>query len=63
MNRIYYNPTSGEISAMITGTTIVGTHDEPYIEVEGDIRLCNWKVDLETLELIPVVSTRQPLRR
>jgi len=63
MNKIYYNPTTGDIDMMVSGTIVTGIHKHPFIEIDHNIRICDWKVDLETLELIPQVSTRPTLHR
>jgi hypothetical protein len=50
MIRIHYDTTTGEITDLIIGK-INPQHDNPYIEVEKKIKINEWRVNLETLEL------------
>lgn len=64
MIKIYYNPSNGDI-LRTSSTTFSLDGDDPYIEHPYDIRICDYKVDLETKQLVsnpnkPNYTTRRP---
>jgi hypothetical protein len=53
MIRIFYNPTTGSIHSSTT-VDFADTSDLPHIDVEEQIRLCDWRVNTQTKELEPL---------
>jgi len=50
MIRIYYNPTTGEITG--SATHPFQTDEGTYIDTEQTIKINEYKVDIDTLQLI-----------
>lgn len=53
MIRIFYEPTTGDIIRTINKVFVNPFDESPFIEVENEIRICDWKVNLETKQLEP----------
>jgi len=53
MIRIYYNPTTGEITGSISAKFASPFNQEPFIDIESAIRINEWQVDLEKKILVP----------
>lgn len=53
MIKIYYNPQTGEITELISGSGI-SFNNGPYIEIDKRIKINEWKVDLETKTLVKI---------
>ena len=54
MIRIYYNPTTGDITGSVNASFASPLNQEPYIDVESAVRINNWRVDLEKKILVPI---------
>lgn len=52
MIRIYYNPTTGEITGSINAKFASPLNQDPYIDVETSVRINDWRVDLDTKTLV-----------
>jgi hypothetical protein len=50
MIKIYYNPATGEITELMSLTGITWSTD-PYILIPEKIKISEWRVNLETLQL------------
>ena len=59
MNRIYYNPTTGVITG--SATHPFQTDEGTYIDIEQTIKINEYKVDIDTLQLVYLGS--QPISR
>jgi hypothetical protein len=53
MIRIYYNPTTGEITGSTSAKFANPFNQEPFIDIESSIRINEWQIDLDTKTLIP----------
>ena len=53
MIRIYYNPTTGEITGSVNAKFASSFNQEPYIDIPSSIRINEWQIDLDTKTLIP----------
>lgn len=56
MIRIFYDPATGEIHSATTAA-FAGDLDLPYIDVEQQVRISDWKVNIQTKELEALPSS------
>ena len=61
MIRIYYDET-GHIAQKFTGTGVAGLCNLPYIDLEQDIKINEWRVDTATLTLVAQEPEPEPTR-
>lgn len=50
MIRIFYDPTTGAIHSSTTAE-FAADIDLPYIDTDQPVRICDWRVNLQTLQL------------